>query len=133
MADEVETVSRLVAMEGQYHGHDGVRRWWENLLGAYPDLSVEVVEAPDLGDFTLIHQLLRGRGAVAARHDPPVQRGLLRTDSGNIRFQNASKGREEMAGGVSQRANPAVAGFPKARPAGFEPATSRSGGERSIH
>jgi ketosteroid isomerase-like protein len=63
MADDVETVSRLVAMEGPYHGHDGYRRWWENLLGAYPDLSVEVVEARDLGDFTLTHQRLRGRSA----------------------------------------------------------------------
>ena len=27
----------------------------------------------------------------------------------------------------------ALRGIPKARPAGFEPATSRSGGERSIH
>ena len=33
MDADVEAVSRLVAMEGGYHGHDGIRHWWQNLLG----------------------------------------------------------------------------------------------------
>ena len=37
LADEgIEVESRLVAMEGGYHGHEGLRRWWENFLGAFP-------------------------------------------------------------------------------------------------
>jgi hypothetical protein len=28
-------------MEGGYHGHDGTRRMWTDLLGAYPDFSIE--------------------------------------------------------------------------------------------
>ena len=28
MDDEIEVESRLVAMEGGYHGHEGLRRWW---------------------------------------------------------------------------------------------------------
>ena len=34
MHDEVEIESRLVAMEGSYHGHEGVRRWWSDLLAS---------------------------------------------------------------------------------------------------
>ena len=35
--DQIEVESRLVAMEGGYHGHEGLRRWWEDFLGAFPD------------------------------------------------------------------------------------------------
>ena len=28
--DEIEVESRLVAMEGGYHGHEGLRRWWDD-------------------------------------------------------------------------------------------------------
>jgi hypothetical protein len=39
--DEAELESRLVAVEGDYHGHDGLRRWWEDILGAFPDYTAE--------------------------------------------------------------------------------------------
>src|SRR5215208_6994235 len=29
----------LAAVGGNYHGHDGVREWWEDLFGAFPDFS----------------------------------------------------------------------------------------------
>ena len=48
MDDEVEAVSVLVAMEGEYQGHAGIRRWWQNLLDVFPDFNVEVVEVRDL-------------------------------------------------------------------------------------
>jgi ketosteroid isomerase-like protein len=34
MHDEVEIEPRLGALEGDYRGHEGVRRWWSNLLGS---------------------------------------------------------------------------------------------------
>ena len=37
--DQIEVESRLVVMEGGYHGHDGVRRWWDDFLGAFPITS----------------------------------------------------------------------------------------------
>ena len=40
--DEIEVESRLVAMEGGYRGHGGLRRWWEDFLGAFPDYNLEV-------------------------------------------------------------------------------------------
>ncbi len=44
MDDDVEVVPRAGAMEGErsYRRHDGVRRWWNNLLDVFPDWNVEV-------------------------------------------------------------------------------------------
>jgi SnoaL-like domain len=53
MDPDVEAGSRLAAMEGEYHGHDGTRRWWANLLDAMPDLSVEVDDVEIRGDLTV--------------------------------------------------------------------------------
>lgn len=68
--DEVEIESRLVAMEGRYHGHEGLRRWWNDFLGAFPDYTVEVEEIRDLGDVTLAH--IRGWGHSAGSDTPIV-------------------------------------------------------------
>jgi ketosteroid isomerase-like protein len=59
----VEGVSRLVAMEGGYHGHDGIRLWWQNLVVAFPDYTLETVEARALGNLTLTTLRTRGHGA----------------------------------------------------------------------
>jgi hypothetical protein len=50
---DVQADSRLAAMEGEYHGHDGIRRWWTNLLDAMPDLDVEVDDVEVRGDLTV--------------------------------------------------------------------------------
>ena len=63
MDDDVEAVSRFVAMEGSYHGHDGIRRWWQDTLDAFPDLMLQVVEVRDLGELTLAELRSRGHGA----------------------------------------------------------------------
>ena len=73
MDDDVEAVPRLVAMEGGYHGHDGIRRWWQNLLDAFPDYSIEIVEVRDLGDLTFIALRNRGHGAGS---DAPIEHRL---------------------------------------------------------
>jgi ketosteroid isomerase-like protein len=75
MDDDVEAVPRAVAMEGgdNYHGHDGVRRWWEDLFAVFPDFTVEVVEAHDLGDVTLALLRQRARGAGS---DTPTEESI---------------------------------------------------------
>jgi ketosteroid isomerase-like protein len=60
---DVEFVAGGVTMEGDYHGHAGIRRLGENTLEAIPDLSVEVIETRDLGDLTLTAARVRGHGA----------------------------------------------------------------------
>ena len=64
--EEVVVESRLVAMEGGYHGHEGVRRWWENVFDVLPDYEVEVEEVRDLGDVTLARLRARAHGAESA-------------------------------------------------------------------
>jgi ketosteroid isomerase-like protein len=60
---DVEAVPRLAALEGVYHGHEGIRRWWRNLLAAWPDYQVEVVEVRDLGHATLARLEVGGHAA----------------------------------------------------------------------
>ncbi len=64
MDEEVEVGSRQVAIEGGYHGHQGVRRWWTDLLAAFPDYTAEVEELRDLGDVMLV----RVRGSAQSAH-----------------------------------------------------------------
>jgi ketosteroid isomerase-like protein len=63
MDDDVEAVSRIAAMEGGLHGHDGMRRWWESWLGAFPDYKIEVDAVRDRGDFVFAALRAQGHGA----------------------------------------------------------------------
>lgn len=67
----IEIESRLVAMEGGYRGHDGLRRWWADLLEFIPDYRVEADELHDLGDIALARA--RGQGHGAASTTPLVE------------------------------------------------------------
>jgi ketosteroid isomerase-like protein len=71
MHDEIEIEPRLGALEGGYRGHEGVRRWWSNLLDCLPDYTAEVEELQDLGDMTLGR--IRGSGHGAASTTPVVE------------------------------------------------------------
>src|SRR3954467_7981387 len=66
MHDEVEIEPRLGAMEGDYRGHEGVRRWWRDLLDSLPDYSAEVEELHELGDVTFGQIRGQGRGAASS-------------------------------------------------------------------
>jgi ketosteroid isomerase-like protein len=61
--DDVEIVTRIAAVEGGVHGHDGMRRWWENMFTAFPDYYFEVVDVRDLGEVTLASLRALGHGA----------------------------------------------------------------------
>jgi ketosteroid isomerase-like protein len=71
MHDEVEIEPRLSALEGGYRGHEGVRRWWSDLLDFFPDYAAEVEELDDLGDMTLAQ--IRGTAHGAASSTPVVE------------------------------------------------------------
>jgi ketosteroid isomerase-like protein len=72
MDDDVEGAPPLASMEGNYHGHAGIRRWWESLFSGLPDFTIEVVEVRDLGDLTVA--VLRNRAHGAVSHTPIEQR-----------------------------------------------------------
>ena len=61
---DIELVSRHLQLDGSGHlrGHAAVRRWWETLLGVYPDFTSEIEEVHDLGDVTVARHHFRGRG-----------------------------------------------------------------------
>jgi ketosteroid isomerase-like protein len=63
MDEEVEAVSRLVAIEGGLKGHDGIRRWWKSWFEVWPDYEIDVVNVRDLGDTTLATLRALGHGA----------------------------------------------------------------------
>jgi ketosteroid isomerase-like protein len=63
MDEEVEAVSRIVAVEGGLHGHDGVRRWWQSWFDVFPDYDIELVDVRDHGDLILGAFRAVGHGA----------------------------------------------------------------------
>ena len=66
MDDDVAATPRLAAMEGAYHGHEGIRRWLEGLLTGFPDFAVEILEMSERGDRTFATVRARGHGAGSA-------------------------------------------------------------------
>jgi ketosteroid isomerase-like protein len=53
MDEDVESISRIVAIEGALRGHDGYRRWWDAWFGTFPDYRIEIVEMQDHGDVVI--------------------------------------------------------------------------------
>ena len=61
---DVECTPLLLKLEGgvPYRGHEGVRSWWRDLFGVFPDYRIEVDEVRDLGNVTVVHARGRGHG-----------------------------------------------------------------------
>jgi len=53
----------LAAVAGDYHGHDGLREWWDDLFGAFPDFRFRLAEVRELGDLTLGAAHISAHGA----------------------------------------------------------------------
>jgi ketosteroid isomerase-like protein len=62
MASSVEIATALAGVEGRYQGHDGVRRWWQDFHGVFPDWHAELVALRSEGDATLAELRLSGHG-----------------------------------------------------------------------
>jgi len=71
MDEEVHTESRLATMEGRYHGHDGVRRWWRDLFAAFPDFTVDVIDVQASDDVTIAE--IRNRASGADSRAPVIE------------------------------------------------------------
>jgi ketosteroid isomerase-like protein len=62
---EVEWHSLILEIEGVFRGHDGVRRWWQELRSVFPDWDPSIVEIRDLGDWVLVHAGGTGSGTAS--------------------------------------------------------------------
>lgn len=69
--EQVVIEPRFGALEGGYRGHEGVRRWWADLLGSLPDYVVEVERLDELGEGTL--GCIQGRAHGAASGAPLLE------------------------------------------------------------
>ena len=95
--EKIDVESRLVAMEGAFHGHEGLRRWWDAFLGAFPDYTIEIDELRDLGDVTLGH--LRGWGHGAGSATPlidPIWQPLRWRDGKCVWWRNCATEEEAL-------------------------------------
>ena len=72
---DVELTTRFGTTDSDphYRGHDGVREWWEDVLGVFPDLNFDVVEVRDLGNLMVAAFHLRGHGVDS---DAPFEQSL---------------------------------------------------------
>jgi hypothetical protein len=58
---EVEFRSLIAEAEGQtYHGHDGVREWWEKVAQALGGLRFDPTEIHDLGERAYVELVVTG-------------------------------------------------------------------------
>src|SRR5215218_3398260 len=62
MDRDVEFKSLVLEVEGAYHGHEGVRSWWESVLAVFPDWSQTIEDAEEVGDRLLVRVRTEGRG-----------------------------------------------------------------------
>jgi ketosteroid isomerase-like protein len=65
MDQDVQAVSRIANVEGGLHGHEGIRKWWDNWLDAFPDYQLEVVDIRDHGDVLIATFSAVGHGATS--------------------------------------------------------------------
>ena len=73
MDANVEALPRVVAIEGGYHRHDGIRRWWEHLVDFLPDPRHRDRRSARPRRLTLAAVRIRGHGAGS---DTPLEETL---------------------------------------------------------
>ncbi len=88
MGEDVESVSRIVALEGGLHGHEGVRHWWNNWFGTFPDYTIDVISVRSADDVAVL--TIRAVGHSAGGAVPFEDRAWLVsrwTDGKCVRWQ----------------------------------------------
>ena len=62
---DVRVVSYLMGVEGTYRGHDGMRRFIDDLFSVFPNWHPSILRAIDHEETVVAEVLLAGRGAVS--------------------------------------------------------------------
>jgi ketosteroid isomerase-like protein len=101
---EVVAVPRTLGVEGgTYHGHEGIRTWWDGIFSAFPDFNIEVISLRGISDMTLGNLCIRGRGegSGAPFEDVVWQAGRVR--DGKVVWWQTFETREEALEAVGLR------------------------------
>jgi ketosteroid isomerase-like protein len=59
---EAEYRSLVLEVEGTYHGHEGMRSWWDSVLTVFPDWNPQLEDTRDLGQRVLSRVRAEGHG-----------------------------------------------------------------------
>ena len=59
---DVEYRSLVLEVEGVYHGHEGMRSWWDSVLTVFPDWNPHLEDTRDLGQRVLSRVRAEGHG-----------------------------------------------------------------------
>jgi predicted SnoaL-like aldol condensation-catalyzing enzyme len=98
-------VSRVLAIEGgTREGHDGTTRWWNDVLGVFPDFKIEIVWVREAGNLTVseLRQQVHGAGS-AAPFDELAWQVTEWRDGLVVRWQNYATQHEALeAAGLSE-------------------------------
>ena len=81
----VEFRSLALEIEGVYHGHEGVRSWWDNVLAVFPEWSPRIESAREIGDRILVQVRAEGTGTGSGS---PLERDwwqVVRVEDGRLR------------------------------------------------
>jgi ketosteroid isomerase-like protein len=62
---DVELHSLVLELEGTFRGRDGVREWWSNVHGVFPDWHPELVDVRDQGEWVIARGRFGGTGATS--------------------------------------------------------------------
>ncbi len=60
--DDVVIHTALAGVEGDYRGHNGMRRWWHDFHDVFPDWHAEALVVRAAGDATVAQLHLTGHG-----------------------------------------------------------------------
>jgi ketosteroid isomerase-like protein len=58
----VEYRSLVLEVEGSYHGHEGMRSWWDSVLSVFPDWNPQLADTRDLGQHVASRVRAEGHG-----------------------------------------------------------------------
>jgi ketosteroid isomerase-like protein len=79
-ADDVEFTSLLAEAEATtFHGHEGVRAWWDTVLGKFDDVHWELLEVRGSGDRGVAHFRIAGTLSGVPLEQPVWQAITLRS------------------------------------------------------
>ena len=92
---DVEFTSLVLEIEGTYHGREGARAWWENVVAVFPDWSPRVVSARELGDRVLVQVRAEGTGTGSGIELERDTWQIVRVEEGLLRSWNFFRTEQE--------------------------------------